>query len=178
MKSDIISIDNQGNGFENAIKETQKVAVYKELNHQDSIRLELITEEMLSLARSVTGEMQATFFIETEGLTYYLHLSTETVMDREKRDLLLSTATSRKNEAAKSFLGWLRNAFEESMATDVNRGEDLPNDVLDDVVNHTISCTDEEWDRYEQSTLRKLADEIKIGIVGGKVDMTVKKIFA
>ena len=35
----------------------------------------------------------------------------------------------------------------------------------------------EEWDRYEQSVLQKLADEVKISIRGNEVKMTVSKSF-
>ena len=33
MKSDVIIIDNQGNGFEKTIEEARKVAAYEGLNH-------------------------------------------------------------------------------------------------------------------------------------------------
>ncbi|MBR2853846.1 MAG: hypothetical protein IKE81_05960 [Clostridia bacterium] len=181
MKSNVIIIDNMGNGFGKAIEETRKVSVYEELNHKDTIHLQLCAEEMMSLARSVTGEMKASFWIETESGLFDLHLSTKTKMDAEKRKQLLGAATSGQNEAAGSFLGFLRNAFESAMAVNVDHSdelEDLPSDVLDDFANHTIECTDAEWDGYEQSTLRRLADCIKIGIRGDMVDMTVSKRFA
>ena len=57
MRTDTIYIDNKGVGFENALKETEKAAAYKGLNHAESLHLQLCAEEMLSLARSVTGEM-------------------------------------------------------------------------------------------------------------------------
>ena len=177
MKSDVIVIDNSGKGFENAVAETRKVAEYQELNGKDVLHLELMTEEMLSLVRSVTGEMQASFWIETEGTHYDLHLTTKTVMDKEKRYLLISSASSRKNEAAKTFLGYLRNAFEEAMAAEVDHSyNDLPQDILNDLANHPIE--DPEWDGYERSVLRKVADNVKIAIRGGVVDMTVSKDFA
>ena len=109
MKSNMIMIDNRGNGFEKAIEEARKVAVYEALSHKDSLHLQLCAEEMLSLVRSVTGEMKASFWIETEGKTFCLHMSTQTVLDKEKRAQLLASATSGKNEAAKSFLGQLRD---------------------------------------------------------------------
>ena len=111
MKSDIIRIDNQGSGFQDALAETAKAAQYRELNHKEALQLQLCTEEMLSLARSVTGELEATFWLESEGRHYELHLSTKTVMDREKRNHLLASASSRKNEAAGTFLGKLRDAW-------------------------------------------------------------------
>ena len=181
MKSNVIVIDNQGSGFDKAVKESKKVATYEGLNRKNSLHLQLCAEEMLSLVRSVTGELQASFWIETEGPEFNLHLSTQTKMDAEKRQKLLGAATSGQNEAAGSFLGFLRNAFESAMAVNVDHSdelEDLPSDVLDDFANHTIECTDAEWDGYEQSTLRRLADCIKIGIRGDMVDMTVSKRFA
>ena len=102
-----IEIDNQGNGFRDAVEQTKRTAAFRGLNSKDSLHLQLITEEMLSLARSVTGEMKASFWIEGDDGHFDLHLSTETVMDKEKRALLISSATSRKNDAAKGFLGKL-----------------------------------------------------------------------
>jgi hypothetical protein len=178
MKSDVIIIDNHGNGFDKSLDETRKVAAYEDLTHKESLCLQLCAEEMLSLARSITGEMKASFWIETESRTFNLHLTTKTVMDKEKRSLLLGAATSGKNEAAVSFLGALRDAFEHAMAADVSHSNDLPADLLDDLPNHVIECLDPEWDKYEQSTLKRLADTIRIGIRGDNVDMTVTRKFA
>ena len=173
MKSDIIRIDNQGSGFQDALAETAKAAQYRELNHKEALQLQLCTEEMLSLARSVTGELEATFWLESEGRHYELHLSTKTVMDREKRNHLLASASSRKNEAAGTFLGKLRDAFEEAMVSDVDYS--IPDIAMDDMVNRNIEIP--EWDEYEQSILHRVADEVKIGIRGGTVNMSVFKSF-
>ena len=179
MKSDVIKIDNGGNGFEKAMAETKKVAVYRELSGKDALHLDLMAEEMLSRVRSVTGEMQASFWIETEGPQFDLHLTTKTVLDKEKRNQLIYSASSRKNEAAKSFLGYLRNAFEEAMAAEIDHSnDDLPTEVLNDLANHPIEIDDAEWDGYERSVLRKVADNVAISIRGGVVDMTVSKRFA
>ena len=177
MKSDMIRIDNQSNGFERAIEETNRVASYQGLNPKETLRLQVIAEEMLSLARSVTGEMEASFWIECEGKAFNLHLTTRTVMDKDKRYQLLSSATSRKNEAAKGLLGKLRNAFEEAMAAEVDYSDSsVPDELIPDTVYQSID--DPEWDGYERSVLRSLADEVKIGIRGGTVDMAVSKRFA
>lgn len=178
MKSEIITIDNQENGFSDAVKEAQKVAAYTELNERDSLRLQLCTEEVLSLVRGITGEIKASFWIESDGPQYDLHVSTKTAMDMDKRNLLLSVATSRKNEAAKSFLGMLRDIFEETMVVEVRQADAVPSDITNDLVNRVIVCTDPEWDGYEHSTLKKLADVIKVSIRGGVVDLTVSKKFA
>ena len=176
MKSDVITIDNAGNGFQDAVAETRKVAEYHQLCKKDVLHLELIAEEMLSLMRSVTGEMKASFWLEMEGRHCTLHLATKTVMDKEKRRLLISTASSRKNEAASSFLGFLRNAFEEAITAEAEHSyTEIPMDVLSDISSYSVD--DPEWDGYERSVLRKIANHIAIAIRGGTVDMTVSKTF-
>ncbi len=176
MKSDVVTIDNKGNGFRDAVDATKKIAEFKGLNEKDSLHLQLFTEEMLSMARIVTGEMTASFWIECEDNKYNLNMTTKTVMDTEKRNLLINASTSRKNAAAKSFLGILRDAFEQAMLADAdNTYYQLPDDVAADVVGRYID--DPEWDQYEASILKKLADDVQIGIRGGVVNMTVSKTF-
>ena len=177
MKSDMIQIDNQGTGFDKAVAETERTARFQGLNHKESLRLQLCVEEMLSMARSITGEMLASFWLESVGKKFELHMTTKTVMDKEKRYLLLSSSTSRKNEAANSFLGRLRDAFEEAMTADADHEYfDLPVELQADLSGRSIE--NPEWDRYEQSVLLRLADNVKIGIRGGEVHMTVIKTFA
>ena len=171
MKSDVIKIDNSGNGFQDALIQTTKSAQFRNLSHKETLQLRLCAEEMLSMARSVTGEMQASFWVESEGKQFDLHLSTKTVMDKEKRENLLASATSRKNEAATTFLGKLRDAFEQAMLSEVDYS--IPEDALDDLANHPIEIP--KWDEYEQSILREVADEVKIAIRGDMVDMTITK---
>jgi hypothetical protein len=173
MRSDIINIDNCGNGYQDALDQTAKAAQFRDLSRKEALRLRICAEEMLSLARSVTGELQARFWLESEGKKFDLHLSTKTVMDREKRENLIASATSRRNEAANSFLGKLRDAFEAAMVSEQDNS--IPEDVLDDLANHPIEIP--EWDEYEQSILRNAADTVKIAIRGGFVDMTVSKSF-
>ena len=177
MKSDVILIDNQGKGFDEAVQQTKKVAEFRGITPKEAVRLQLMAEEMLSMARSVTGEMQASFWIESEGPAFELHMTTKTIMDKEKRYLLISSSSSRKNEAANSFLGRLRDAFEEAMTADIDHDYfDLPVELQADLSGRAIETP--EWDHYEQSVLLRLADNVKIGIRGGEVHMTVIKDFA
>ena len=173
MRSDIINIDNCGNGYQDALDQTAKAAQFRDLSRKEALRLRICAEEMLSLARSVTGELQARFWLESEGKKFDLHLSTKTVMDREKRENLIASATSRRNEAANSFLGKLRDVFEAAMVSEPDYS--IPEDALDDLANHPIEI--QEWDEFEQSILRSVADNVKISIRGGVVDMTVSKSF-
>lgn len=174
MKTDVIHVDKRGGGFQDALLQTEKAAAFRDLGRKETLQLRLCTEEMLSLERSVTGETTADFWLESEGRRFDLHLSAQIVMDREKREKLIASATSRKNEAANTFLGRLRDAFEAAMVSEAS--SDIPDDVMDDMYNRTIEIP--EWDEYEQSILKTVADEVKIAIRGGAVDVIVTKSFA
>ncbi len=176
MKSDVIAIDNKGTGFNEAVNATKKLAEFNKLDEKDSLHLQLFTEEMLSMTRIVTGEMTASFWIECTDNNYELNLTTKPVMDKEKRELPLAASSSRKNEATESFLGKLRDAFEQAMLSDSDKVTyQFPDDVAADVVGRYIES--EEWDRYEASVLKTLADDVKIDIRGSLVHMIVRKSF-
>lgn len=147
------------------------------LDQDESLDLQLLTEEMLSLVRSITGEVEASFWIESQGKAFELHVSTETVMDKEKRRELIDSSTSRKNEANTGFLGRLRNAFEEALTADADQPDRyMTEDEITDLPHGILGKPD--WDGYERSILQTVADEVKIGIRGGKVDVTICKRFA
>lgn len=176
MISDIITIDNQGRGFDNALEESGRVAAYAGLDKKEATRLSLLTQEMLSLAQCITGELQANFWIEKVEEQFNLHMTTETVMDAEKREMLISATSSRKNEAAKGMLGWLRDKVEKMMVAQVDHSEEaVPYNLMSDVANSVFE--EPEWDGYERSVLLKLANDVRIGIRGREVDIVVTKRF-
>jgi len=174
MRSDTIHIDNSGAGFQRVTNEAKKVATYKGLGEMDAIQLQVLTEELLSLARSIAGQVKASFWIEFENGQADLHLSTKAVLDKEKRAELIASSTSQKNDAAKTFLGRLRDQFQEAMASDPEHYQPS-DDILNDLPHGIYDSP--EWDGYERSILKKLAEDIKIGIDGENVDITVSKRF-
>ena len=44
MKSDVINIDNRGNGFEAALSETEAAAKYRDLDSKQTLQLRILTE--------------------------------------------------------------------------------------------------------------------------------------
>ena len=109
MKSDVITIESNGQGIEEALATTEAVANYKNLSHKDSLKLRLLTEEMMGLIQGLTGETRSEFYIETEEDQFKLHMRTQTFMDSTKRKNLLDATTSGKNAAAVGFIGTYMN---------------------------------------------------------------------
>jgi len=177
MKSEIITVDSHGTGFPDVIREAKKVAEYGDLTKREFLHLQLLTEEMLSLVNSLSEDIQCTLWFECENRQYNLHLTTKTVLDKEMRYRLISSSSSGKNEAANTFLGRLRDRFEYAIASDgYCESSDLPSELMSDLPADAVD--DPEWDGYERSILRNVADDVKISIRRGVVDMTVSKKYA
>ncbi len=174
MNSNKISINNQGHGFADAIQETKKAAEYCGLDAKNSVRLQLITEEMLSLASSITGETEATFWLEEKDGRFDLHMDTRTHMDKDKRDMLMAVSTDHTNEAKHSFLGFLRDKISTAFLAETDYSD--PNRPMAD--NEVLSFTGGGMDSlYENSVLRRLADRVTVSIRGKSVEMTVTRTF-
>lgn len=174
MRSNTIIIDNHGNGFEAVIAESKKVAVYVEMQPEAYGHMQLLIEEMLSVVKGATDDLEASFWIECEDGAYDLHLNAKTELNKEQRYHLLSTTTSGKNEAANTFHGRLRARFEEARASEVDHDYDeLPQELLADLPMTPIE--DPVEDGYERKILKKVADSVKIGILRGVVDVVVSK---
>ena len=120
MKSDIIQIDNQGIGFQDALEQTALSARFRALNDRESLRLRLLTEEMLGMLREITGETEAKFWVESEGKQFELHLLARPTITGRMREELLSVSSTGRNAAAVGVMGKLRDIFERAYeVTDV-----------------------------------------------------------
>ena len=183
MKSDVIHVTSKGVGTEEALAQADATARFKNLSKKDSMHLRLLTEEMMSLVHALTGEREADFWLEEDDDTFVLHLHTITVMNSEKRSQLLSSSTSGKNVAAKGILGKLRDLLERTMEpADGSLTNYYPSGWVYTTDPTAMSATtmdveQEKWDELEKSIIGKLADEVKISIMGDIVDVTIYKKF-
>ena len=201
MKTDMITVSSRGSRMEAALEQADKVAAYKGLSGKNALHLRLLTEEMMGLMRSVTGETEGLFWIEDEDNEYRLHLQVRTRLSGEKRDQLLSVSSTGKNESAKGFMGHLRDFFDWESDEDLAAGASSL--LLADMYEHSTSpmldwewsmrryenmlssrleqkdpAVREAWDELEKSVVAHAADEIRISIKGQTVEMTLIKKLA
>lgn len=201
MKTDVIVVSSKGTKMEAALTQVDKVASYKGLPPKDALHLRLLAEEMMAMMRSITGETQGKFWIEDEDGAYELHLQAATRMTSVKREKLLSTATSGKNESARTFMGKLRDFFERGADEDIaahsspllmpGMYEHSSTPTLDwewsmtqyeRALSSAVDRKDEEalkaWDELEKSVVAHVADDVKVSIRNRQVEMTIIKKFA
>ncbi|MBR3383279.1 MAG: hypothetical protein IKG85_09635 [Clostridia bacterium] len=201
MRSDVIRVTNDGLGFEKALEQAERVARYKDLSEKDALHLRLLTEEMLGMMRALTGEKSADFRIDDEDGVFALHLTARTEMDTDKRRKLLAVSTSGRNSAARGVTGKLRDLFERLLTPDdITLGDGMAAGFAlggfdpeyggvyfgadnywslkkySDEINRGGE-PDENWDELEKSVVARLADDVRIGIIGRDVEMTITKKF-
>ena len=194
MKTDVITVSSRGAQVDAALRQAEKTAAYKGLSPKAALHLRLLTEEMMGMMRSIAGDVEGKFWIEDKDGLYELHLKARVSMDEEKREKLLSAATSGKNEAAKGIMGKIRAFFEPaednplfvtSMMLD---GPEGLNDTtwsmyeyrerLEQYIKEQRSGAAEAWDELEKSVVSHVADDVKVSIRGRDVEMTIFKKMA
>jgi len=200
MKTDVIAVSGRSEMAE-VLNQVDKVAAYKDLTKKGALHLRLLTEEMMGLVRSITGETNGQFWIEDEDGVYSLHLTVKTSMDSGKRSQLLAASSSGKNESARGLMGRLRDLFDQSEDDDVisfsnpllvhgvyehTTGAEFDwewsmlryEDELNSRVRQNDSAAKEAWDELEKSVVARVADDVKVSIKGRTVEMTIIKKLA
>ncbi len=204
MKTDIIKIKSGGEGIEAALCETEKAAVYRGLEPKQALRLRLLAEEMTGMLRTIVGdENEYSYWVENEGKSFMLHLTTAVKVDRAVHEELLKTSSSGKNAAAKGFMGMVREILIKMRETgSVLLPSDYGYTHMDvygfgpapmysaDIAIEGWSLNayrrsiephkheePEKWDELEKSITANLADDVKIFIRGKSVELVVEKDF-
>lgn len=199
MKTDIITVSSKGKQIEKALDQVEKVASYKGLSRKGALHLRLLTEEMMQMMRSITGETEGQFWIEDEHGEYQLHLQVATRLSTEKREQLLSVSASGKNESARGIMGRLREFFDWGCDEDY---DGFSSSYLPDALEHSASpmvdwewsmrryeneltsridrdeYAREAWDELEKSVVKNVADDVKVAIRNGSVEMIILKKLA
>ena len=186
MKSDVIKVSSREDRIDMVLDQAARMASAQDLSRKSALHLRLLSEEMMCMMRAIAGDVDGEFWIENKGPSFELHLRCDTFMDEHKRQALLSASSSGKNEADRGFVGKLRAFFEPA--------EDLPlfysfnpdgtygdmvwsmrsyQKMLRQNVDQNREGAEEAWDELEKSVVSHLADDIRVGIRGSEVEMTV-----
>jgi len=200
MKSDVIKLDGGEASVQTALNQAEAVAAYKRLSPKSALHMRLLTEELMGMMQSITGEKDGEFWIQDDSKTYELHLLVYTRMSLKKREQLLATSTSGKNAARRGIMGALRDMFDRDGDSDVapytaplllSSGFDVPTsptldyewsltryrEELEPMVGRQEQAAVEAWDELEKSVVTHVANEIKVFIRGDQVEMVLYKHF-
>ena len=186
MKSDVIKVSSREDRTDLVLDQAARVAFVQKLSHKSALHLRLLSEEMMCMMRAIAGDVDGEFWIENKGPVYELHLRCNTFMDDYKRRQLLSASSSGKNEAERGFMGKLRAFFEpaegapllfdlnpDGTYSDMTWSMRSYQQMLRQYVDQNREGAEEAWDELEKSVVSHLADDVRVGIRGNQVEMTV-----
>ena len=195
MISDVFELERLVSDYERIPKETEKIAVYNGLDLRSTLRLRLLAEEMICVLPQLLIYGKGSFWIESEGTDYELHLSVEPYdLKKADREKILSMSKSGKNAAAVGIIGRIASAAEKLLAERAKRSKDDPykvekaglvgysdstawslNDYRSSVSYDSSETAPEVWNELEKSIIANLSDDVIVGVKGGKVTIVVKK---
>lgn len=203
MKTDVYKFERAVSDLDRITELAEKAAAYSGLAENQKLKLLLLCEELIEMLPNLLIYGKGEFWIEANGKNYEIHSSVEaddllSSMDREE---ILKVSKSGKNAAAVGIMNKIKIAAEVMLANyALSKGMngdvayDAP--MLDfvemgayyDPVGYAnewslltykkkASTETEAWDELERSIIANLADDVTVGIIGGKVEIVVKKSF-
>lgn len=197
MISNVCRIDNGSKDLDSILKESEKVAVFNELDNKQTMQLRLLCEEVDGMLPNIIDDFKGDFWIEFEDGVCKLKLSitfAEFTVDKKKE--LINIATNKKNASAKGLIGKIRSAIENlfldkelanalNVATLFNYSNGCGLGVgypclwsLDEYrKNVSKDQSPEEWDELEKSIIASLADDVIVGVKGMQANIEVIKSF-
>ena len=197
MKSNVCKIEKGNKDLTLILKESEKVAVYNELNHKQTLQLRLLCEEIDGMLPKMIDDFDGDFWIEFEEGICKLNLSIKLAeFTSSKKEELISIAKNKKNAAVVGVAGKIRSAVENffldqeniqgyAMSADAFRmatgyGEDINYSYywsLDQYRKDINKEKVEAWDELEKSVIASLADDVIVGVKGKHADIIVIKKF-
>ena len=200
MKTVVIKVNSSGTGMQDALDLSENLAADVGLSRSENLRLRLLAEELFGMLRSIAGGAEASYWIEYEGKSFTIHLDTDIPLSQERRKHLLSVSTSGTNSEAKGIMGKIKDVISSMLLPSESPSPVLSMGLVDydsvdgyysgltaydwslntyrsEVEQGTDDKAKEAWDELEKSIIANIADEVKIGIKGSSVNITVYKKF-
>ncbi len=197
MTTDTFKVDGNGNGWEEAMNEAEHCGNYCGLAKNDTLRLRLLTEELLSLMKSTVGKFNGNFWIEkNEDNGFKIHLNSDVFVNLNQREELLSAAKTSSKEKKNIFL-MIKDVWKDYldaqsivlsdpdsqmqvsiMGMDVTAsGLPLYSWSLNNYINNMPDTKKEEKDELEKFILKSIADDLLVSVRKNFAELTAVKKF-
>ena len=204
MKSNICKIENGTKDLDAILKESEKVAVYNELTHKQTLQLRLICEEIDGMLPNIISDFNGDFWIDFENGICKVNISLKfDEFTADKKAGLVAIAKNKKNAATVGIVGKIRSALENVFLDDESFGSAeamiesryFSMDYYSGIDYYSgmdYSCIwsldqyrssvkkeekKEDWDELEKSVIASVADDVIVGVKGKRADIIVVKKF-
>ena len=205
MKSNVCKIENGTKDLAAILKESEKVAIYNELTHKQTLQLRLICEEIDGMLPNIIDNFNGELWIEFEKGICKVNVSLSfDEFTAEKKQGLVGIAKNKKNAATVGIVGKIRSALENVFLDQESFGSnemmlesryfsmDYYN-TMDHYSGMDYACfwsleqyrntvkkeeKKEAWDELEKSVIASVADDVIVGVKGKRADIVIVKKFA
>ncbi len=199
MRSDIITVTSKNIGIDQALEMTESISSENGLEKKQKLHMRLLAEELFGLLKGIAGDVEADYWIEVTGKKIDVHMKSEVQLTDEMKNQFLESSSTGENAAAKGVMGMIRILIASAL---LSTKEVLPMALINtaaayqpaggsgasfdwsmvDYRNHIKkengnNETAEAWDELEKSIIANIADDVKVKILGNKVEIIVFKNF-
>ena len=197
MKSNVCKIENGIKDLDVILKESEKVAIYNELTHKQTLQLRLICEEVDGMLPKIVDGFDGDFWIEFDKGVCKVNVSIAfDHITGSKKDELINVAKNKKNAAAVGIVGKIRAAIEDffidegnvcalevssnmfQLSTGFSDGVDYSYLWSLEQYRSTVEKEGDAWDELEKSVIASVADDVKVGVKGNHAEIVIVKNFA
>ena len=197
MKSNVCKIENGIKDLAAILKESEKVAVYNELNHKQTMQLRLLCEEVDGMLPKIIDDFEGDFWIEFEDGVCKVNVSIRFAeFSKDKKKELLDLSKDKKNASVKGIGSKISSAIEEFFLSEENMqavamssafystavgcGVEYPYYFSLDQYKANVKKEEnaEDFDELEKSVIASVADDVIVGVRGVQADITIVKKFA
>ncbi|MBP3856457.1 MAG: hypothetical protein IK990_12695 [Ruminiclostridium sp.] len=202
MKTDVYKFERSVDDIDNIVSIVEKTAAYNSLDTMQTLRLTLLSEELVELLPNLLICGEGSFWIENKGMNFEIHAAVraDDLLSGKERKEILSVSTSGKNAAAVGIVSKIKIAAETMFANyalsvgtagDVELEYDENSDftqlgMFEDPIGYSnewslvnykkkIKNDTPAWDELEKSIIANMADDVVVGIKDSKVEITIKK---
>ena len=197
MRSNVCKIEKGTKDLGAILKESEKVAVYNELDQKQTLQLRLLCEELDGMLPRIVDEFDGELWIDFEDGVCKINLSIQFAeFTTKKKKELISVAKDKKNAAVKGVVAKIGAAIEEFFLNQENMSAfSITSGMYCEAVGYGLEYPyqwslehyrasvkkekkAEAWDELEKSVLASLADDVIVGVKGLKADVVIVKKFA
>ena len=147
------------------------------LREKDALRLKLLSEEVLRLAKSIIGCGIMDLWLEGNARVTRIFLTADNHIDKDKQEELISVSTTGTNAKEEGFFGLLRSMFTMQGIDESSWSlKEYQENILKQ--RETDKFSQEAWDDLERSLVANLADDIEVSIDKNTIRMVVTKDFS
>ncbi|HBI53250.1 MAG TPA: hypothetical protein DDX72_10830 [Ruminococcaceae bacterium] len=202
MKTDVYRFERAVSDLDGITEIAEKAASYSRLDEDQELKLMLLCEELIEMLPNLLLYGKGEFWIETKDKDFEIHsvVEADDLLTGTDRKDILKISKSGKNAAAVGVMSKIKAVAETLLANyalsnGVSGEVEYETDPLEfydygitdpfaqqDMWSLTtykkkVKANTEGWDELERSIIANLADDVTVGILGGKVMITVKKKF-